>query len=194
MGDFSVNIEKIRSDAERDLKEGALTKDYKADKAAVLKMLDQALATEWLCVMRYTQNAQSVQGIYGKTVADEFCEHANEEQQHAKWLAERIKQLGGKINLNPETFASRSQTEYTEGENLSEMIKENLIAERIAIEIYGQMIRAIGNDDPTTRRLFEKILEQEEEHADDLADLMGSFDPRDQSTSISDGSTDIDIH
>lgn len=189
MGDFSVNMEKIKTEAERNLTDGALTKDYKADKQAVLKMLDQALATEWLCVLRYVQNAQSVQGIYSKTVADEFWEHAKEEQEHARWIGERIKQLGGKINLNPESFVGRSSTQYLEGATLAEMIKENLVAERIAIEIYTLMIRAIGDGDPTTRRLFEKILEQEEEHADDLADLMGSFDPKDQSTGQKDATS-----
>ena len=190
MSNFAVDMEKIRRDAERDLKEGALTKDYKADKIAVLKMLDQALATEWLCVLRYTQNAQMAQGVYSKSVASEFLEHAQEEQQHAQWIGERIKQLGGKINLNPETFVSRSQTQYAESQTLAEMIKENLVAERIAIEVYSLMIRTIGDTDPTTRRLFERILEQEEEHADDLSDLMGSFDPRDHSTGNA-GATDM---
>lgn len=186
MGNFAVDMEKIRRDAEHDLKDGALTRDYKADKTAILKMLDQALATEWLCVLRYTQNAQMAQGIYSKAVADEFLEHAQEEQQHAQWLGERIKQLGGQIQLDPGTFASRSQTQYVEGQTLAEMIKENLIAERIAIEVYNLMIRAIGDSDPTTRRLFERILGQEEEHADELSDLLGSFDPRDgNSASIS---------
>lgn len=180
MGEFSVNIERIRHEAEQDIQAGAVVADYKADRQQVLKMLDHALATEWVCVLRYRQNAQMAAGIYAEAVAQEFMEHAAEEQEHADRLAERIKQLGGKPDLNPTTLLSRSHAQYKEGESVAEMLRENLIAERMVIGIYGDMIRFIGDSDPTTRRLFEDILAQEEEHADDLAGLLASFDPRDR--------------
>ena len=177
MGDFSIDIAQVRKNAEKDVKDGAVVADYKADRQAVLKILDHALATEWVCVLRYLQNARMAQGILAEAVAQEFEEHAREEQTHAERIGERIKQLGGKPDLNPATLLQRSHSEYTEGESLVEMIQDNLIAERMVIEIYRDMIRFVGEGDPTTRRLFEDILENEEQHADELADLLISFDP-----------------
>jgi bacterioferritin len=117
-------------------------------------------------------------GIHSQAVADEFMEHANEEQQHADWIAERIRQLGGAPDFNPEGLLTRSHAQYAEGNSLVDMIKEDLIAERIAIESYLEMIRYFGDNDPTSRRLVEKVLEQEEEHADDMATLLETLDPR----------------
>ncbi len=179
MDAFTVDIEKIRAEVTRDMTDGAVVPAYKADRQAVLKMLDHALATEWVCVLRYSQNAQVAQGIHAEAVANEFREHAREEQDHAEKLSDRIKQLGGTPDLDPATLLERAHAPYVAGGSLADMLRENLIAERVVVEIYGSMIRFIGDKDPTTRRLLEFILEQEEEHADDLADLLVSFDDKD---------------
>jgi bacterioferritin len=176
MTDFTIDIERIRKEARKDLDEGAVTPHYRADPKVVVRMLDGALATEWLCVLRYTQHSIAAEGIHAEAVAKEFAEHAAQEQGHAQSLAVRIKQLGGTPSLNPETLAQRAHSQYEEADSLIEMIKENLIAERIAIESYTEMIRYVGESDPTTRRLLESILEVEEEHADDMAGLLRRFD------------------
>ena len=166
------DVQAIRAAARRHIEEGAVTEYYGADRAAVIKLLNEALATEIVCTLRYRHNYFVARGLKAKVAAAEFLEHANAELAHADSIAERIVQLGGEPDLNPETLTSRSHAEYRIGRTLSEMIRENLIAERIAIESYRQIARYVGEDDPTTRRLMESILEVEEEHADDLADLL----------------------
>lgn len=178
MSEFILDIEQIRKNARSQMEKGAVTANYQADRQAILKILDTALATEWICVLRYTQHAKSAQGLHAEPIADHFYEHAKQEEEHANQLADRIKQLGGKPNLNPASLGNRSHTQYVECDNLVDMIKENLIAERIAVDAYSAAIRYIGTSDPTTRRVLESILEVEEEHADELADLLAAFDPR----------------
>lgn len=152
--------------------EGAVTEAYKADREKVIEVLNEVLAKEIVCMLRYKHHCYMASGIDGERVADEFLQHANEEQQHADWVAERITQLGGRPNLNPEGLATRAHAEYVEGESLVEMVGANLVAERIAIETYSEIIRWLGDDDPTTRNLLEDILKEEEHHADDMASLL----------------------
>ena len=173
---FLSDINELRRRAREHVEKGAVTAGYKADRETVVKLLNEALATELVCVLRYKVHYFTAQGIHSEAVAQEFLEHANEEQQHADKLAVRIKQLGGEPNMNPEGLLSRSHTQYVAGTSLQEMIHEDLVAERIAIDSYGEMIRYVGADDPTSRRLLEEILANEEEHADDLADLLSAFD------------------
>lgn len=175
---FLSDVTELRERARKEIEEGAVTPGYKADRETVVKLLNTALATEIVCVLRYKRHYFMATGIHAQAVSAEFLEHANEEQEHADQLAVRICQLGGAPNLNPEGILSRSHTEYVEGESLTEMIRENLVAERIAIESYGEMIRYVGADDPTTRRMLEVILAQEEEHADDMADLLVTFEEK----------------
>ncbi len=175
---FLSDVTDLRQRARKEIEEGAVTPGYRADRYNVVRLLNIALATEIVCVLRYKRHYFMATGIYAEPVADEFLEHANEEQAHADQLCVRIRQLGGAPNLNPDGLLSRSHTEYVEGENLTDMIREDLIAERIAIESYSEMIRYVGADDPTTRRVLEVILAQEEEHADDMADLLVTFNPR----------------
>ncbi len=172
---FLTDIKIIRERARKHIENGAVTEAYKADRPKVLQLLNEALATEIVCVLRYKKHYFMASGIDAPQVAAEFLQHANEEQGHADQISERIVQLGGEPNLSPEGLLSRSHSEYVEGENLKEMIQENLVAERIAIDSYGEMIRYIGDDDPTTRRMLEGILAMEEEHADDLADLLNKM-------------------
>ena len=174
-GEFVADIEAIRKRAREHMSDGAVTDGYKADKAQVIKLLNESLATEIVCVLRYKRHHYSAKGINSEAVAAEFLEHANEEQSHADMLAERISQLGGEPNFNPEGLSSRSHSQYVEGKDLVDMIKEDLVAERIAIEIYGEIIRYLGNNDPTTRRIMEEILAKEEEHADDMNNLLVRF-------------------
>ncbi|MFW7379025.1 MAG: ferritin-like domain-containing protein [Oligoflexus sp.] len=180
MTEFTLDIENIRQQARAKVEEGAVTASYQADREKVLHLLDAALATEWLCVLRYTQHSIAAEGIHSESVAKHFASHASQEQEHANQLANRIKQLGGNPDLSPESFSKRGHSDYKECDSLEEMIRENLIAERIAIQSYTQMIRYIGESDPTTRRLLESILETEEEHADEMADLLSNFDHREK--------------
>ena len=166
------DVQTIRERARQHIEEGALTFDYKADRETVIKLLDEALATEIVCVLRYRRHYFMAEGMNAESVKSEFLTHAGEEQAHADQLAERIVQLGGEPNLSPDGLADRSHSEYIEGENLEDMIKEDLVAERIAIESYRDMIAFVGSDDPTTRRLLEEILMKEEEHAEDLVSLL----------------------
>jgi bacterioferritin len=152
--------------------QGAVTPSYGADKSAVLRLLNEALATELVCTLRYKRHYFMAKGLSSTGVAEEFLEHANEEFSHADRLADRIVQLGGEPDFNPEGLADRSHAEYVQGNSLTEMIREDLVAERVAIESYREMIDFIGNGDPTTRRLLEEILAVEEEHADDLLTLI----------------------
>ena len=166
------DVQTIRERARQHIEEGALTPDYKADRDTVVKLLNEALATEIVCVLRYKRHYYMAEGMNAESVKAEFLEHADEEQAHADELADRIVQLGGEPNLSPDGLSARSHSEYVEGENLKDMIKEDLIAERIAIESYRDMIAFVGSDDPTTRRILEKILMKEEEHAEDLVSLL----------------------
>ncbi len=169
---FLADIETIRKRAREHIERGAVTEGYKADRPTVIKILNEALATEIVCVLRYKRHHYMASGINADSVAQEFLQHANEEQQHADQIAARIVQLGGEPNFSPEGLLTRSHSEYVEGDSLIDMIKEDLVAERIAIDSYREMIDYIGNDDPTTRRMLEEILAMEEEHADDLVSLL----------------------
>jgi bacterioferritin len=169
---FILDVEKIRADARQHMDEGPVTASYGANRETVLKLLNDSLATEIVCTLRYKRHYFMAKGIHSEAVAQEFLEHANEEQEHADTLAERIVQLGGAPDFAPDGLASRSHSQYSEGKDLIDMIRENLIAERIAIDTYREIIRYLGDKDVTTRRIFEEILAVEEEHADDMADLL----------------------
>src|SRR3954451_10746509 len=169
---FLADVQEIRRRARQHMEKGAVTEGYKADLKTVLRLLNEALATEIVCVLRYKRHQFMASGLEAKAVAAEFAEHAAEEQQHADMLAERITQLGGEPNFSPEGLTTRSHAEYVEGHTLLEMVKEDLVAERIAIESYGEIIRYLGDNDPTSRRLMEEILAKEEEHAEDLVNLI----------------------
>jgi len=169
---FLSDIQTLRKRAREHIERGAVTAGYKADRDTVIKLLNEALATEIVCVLRYKRHFYMASGINAEGVATEFLQHANEEQQHADQIAQRIVQLGGEPNFSPEGLAMRSHAEYVEGDTLIDMIKEDLVAERIAIDSYREMITYLGNNDSTTRRMMEGILAMEEEHADDLAGLL----------------------
>ena len=169
---FVSDIENIRKRARQDIDKGAMTAGYKADRATVVKLLNHALATEIVCVLRYKYHYYAASGINSQAIKGEFLEHANEEQGHADLIAERITQLDGKPDFSPEGLTKRSHADYVEGENLVDMIKEDLVAERIAIDSYREMIDYIGAADPTTRRILEGILAMEEEHAEDMGSLL----------------------
>ena len=173
---FLSDVADLRKRARREIEEGAVTPGYRGELGTILKLLNVALATEIVCVLRYKRHFYMADGIHADPVKAEFAEHAKEEMAHADALAARIRQLGGEPDFDPTRLLSKSHTEYQEGEGLADMIREDLVAERIAIESYGEMIAFVGETDSTTRRLFEWILGQEEEHADDLADLLKSFD------------------
>lgn len=172
MEESLTDVQTLRKRARQHVDEGAVTSGYSADRDAVVKLLNDSLATEIVCVLRYRRHHFMAKGIQSKGIADEFLVHSNEEQGHADLLAERIVQLGGEPDFSPAGLISRSHAEYVEGETLLEMIKEDLVAERIAIDSYRDFIRYLDNKDPTTRRLLESILAVEEEHADELADLL----------------------
>ena len=173
-----TDVKTLREQARRHIEEGAVTENYSANREKVLQLLNEALATEMICVLRYRHNYYMAKGPESKAAADEFLEHANEELQHADQIAERIVQLGGEPDLDPAGLKGRSHAEYRIGKTVQEMIRENLVAERIAIDSYREMIQYIGDSDPTTRRMLEEILATEEEHADDLADLLQDSAPR----------------
>ena len=167
-----TDVQTLRDQARRHIEEGAVTQSYPANREKILQLLNEALATEMICTLRYRHNYYMAKGPDSKNAADEFLEHANEELQHADQLAERIVQLGGEPDLDPSGLKGRSHAEYRIGKTVQEMIRENLVAERIAIDSYREMIQFIGDSDPTTRRMLEEILATEEEHADDLVDLL----------------------
>src|SRR5579871_2572497 len=169
---FLTDIQELRRRARQHIENGAVTDGYKADRQTVLRILNEALATEIVCVLRYKHHYYMASGLNSQSVKEEFLEHANEEQGHADKIAERIVQLNGSPNFNPEGLRTRSHSEYQEGGTLEDMIKEDLIAERIAIESYSEMIRYFGNNDPTTRKVMEEILANEEEHAEDMKSLL----------------------
>lgn len=172
---FVTDIENIRKRAREHIDKGAITAGYSADRETVIKLLNEALATEIVCVLRYKYHYYMAKGIHAKSVAAEFLEHATEEQEHADRIAERITQLDGTPNFSPEGLASRSHADYVEGDDLIDMIKEDLVAERIAIDSYREIVNFIGASDSTTRRMMEEILAMEEEHAEDLATLLDNL-------------------
>jgi bacterioferritin len=169
---FLTDIKTLRERARRHIENGAITEGYTADRETVVKLLNEALATEIVCVLRYKRHYFMASGIHAEGVAAEFLEHANDEQGHADSIAQRIVQLKGEPNFNPEGLLTRSHAEYVEGTSLTDMIKEDLVAERIAIDSYREIITYLGDKDPTSRRLMETILAVEEEHADDLVNLL----------------------
>jgi bacterioferritin len=164
----------LRSDARKHVEEGPVTVSYPPNRAVIVEQLNNALATEWVCVLRYMRHYYCISGVVSEPIKAHFLEHAREEQAHAGKLAERIVQLGAEPDLNPATLAQRSHAEYQEGSSIDDMIRENLIAERIAVEAYRELILFLGDRDPTTRTMLEGILAQEEEHADELRDLLKS--------------------
>ncbi|MBX3073665.1 hypothetical protein KF707_10640 [Candidatus Obscuribacterales bacterium] len=169
---FLTDVQTIRERARKDIENGPVTEGYKGNRETILNLLSQALATELLCVLRYRQHYFTAKGMNSEEVAAEFLAHSNEEQAHADKLAARIAQLHGNPDMDPRTISGRSHAEYVECETLEDMIRENLVAERIAIDSYLEMIHFIGDSDPTTRRMLEEILAVEEEHADDLVNLL----------------------
>lgn len=172
MSQFVSDVKKIRERARKHMEAGAVTEGYKADRKRVVDVLNEVLATELVCILRYKRHYFMARGINSESVKAEFLQHANDEQQHADWIAERITQLGGAPDFNPAGLVQRSHSEYAEGDDLSSMIREDLVAERIAIESYSEVIRWLANDDPTTRKMIEDILKMEEQHADDMANLL----------------------
>jgi bacterioferritin len=172
MSDFALDVKAIRERAHKHVEDGAITGGNKTDRKRVIAVLNDALATEIVCILRYKRHYYMARGMNAESVKAEFLQHAAEEQQHADWLAERITQLDGEPNFNPEGLAKRSHAEYDESTDLQSMVRADLIAERIAIETYTEIVRWLGNDDPTTRRIIEDILKMEEEHANDMADLL----------------------
>ena len=169
---FLTDVKTLRERARKHIENGAVTQGYTADRETVVKLLNEALATEIVCVLRYRRHYFMASGINAESVAAEFLQHANEEQGHADQIAHRIVQLKGEPDFNPQGLLTRSHAEYVEGTSLTDMIKEDLVAERIAIDSYRDMINYFGNDDPTSRRMMEEILAVEEEHADDLVNLL----------------------
>ena len=172
---FLTDVKTLRERARQHIEQGAVTQGYRAQRDTVLKLLNEALATEIVCVLRYKRHYFMASGIHAQSVAGEFLQHANEEQAHADQIAQRIVQLGGAPNLSPEGMLTRSHSEYVEGDSLIDMIKEDLVAERVAIDSYREMIHYLGTDDPTTRRMLEGILAMEEEHAEDLSTLLAEL-------------------
>ncbi len=176
---FLTDVATLRQRARQHIEEGAITDSYGAHRETVIKLLNDALATELLCVLRYRRHHFMAAGLSANSVAQEFMQHSIEEQGHADEIASRIVQLRGEPDFSPDSLSSRSHAEYVEGESLVEMIKENLVAERIAIDSYREMITYLGDHDTTTRRMLEGILAMEEEHADDLLTLVEKYVPND---------------
>jgi bacterioferritin len=175
MDPFVSDMKKIRERAKQHIETGAVTQGYQADAEQVCKVLNDALATELVCVLRYKAHYYAATGLNSEGVKAEFLQHAGDEQGHADLLSERITQLNGTPNLNPEGLATRSHSQYETSDDLATMIKEDLIAERIAIDSYSEIVRWLGDKDPTSRRLMETLLEKEEEHANDMHDLLSRF-------------------
>jgi bacterioferritin len=175
MNEFKADLDTIRQRAREKMEEGAVTASYGADRDRVIQVLNEVLATEIVCVLRYKNHYYMASGFHGAAVAEEFAEHAAAEQGHADRVAKRIMELGGSPNFNPEGLHTRSHAEYKEGGSLEDMIREDLVAERIAVATYSEIVRWLANDDPTTRRMMEDLLAVEEEHADDLANLLQRY-------------------
>ncbi len=172
MNPFKQDLEAIRKRAKDKMEDGAVTGAFKGDPEKIVAVLNEVLATELVCVLRYKSHYYMAKGIHASSVEDEFLEHANEEQGHADMAAKRITELNGVPDMNPANLATRSHAEYGNAKTLQEMIKDDLVAERIAIQTYGEIVQWLGDSDPTTRRMIEEILEVEEEHADDMAKLL----------------------
>ena len=168
-------VKTLRERARKNIDKGAITESYHADRKVVIEKLNESLATEWVCVLRYMRHYFTASGMLADSVKAEFLEHAQQEQAHADLIAERIVQLGGEPDLNPDTLTKRSHAEYKEGKNLKDMVRENLVAERIAIDSYRELIEFIGDKDTTTKRMLMQILAEEEEHADEFADLLNGW-------------------
>ncbi len=195
MPTFVTDVEDIRRRAAQKIEDGAVTNSYEGDVEQTISILNEALATEIVCVLRYMHHYFMATGVHGMAVRDEFKEHADAEREHADAIAERIQQLGGRPDFNPASLVQRSASQYVEGESLADMIKEDLIAERIVIEVYQKMVRHFENNDPTTRVMIEHILREEEEHASDLSDLLFIVDPRSGETEGEDpGTHPLDMH
>ena len=175
---FLTDVKELRRRARAHMEAGAITEGYTADRDAVVRLLNTALATEIVCILRYRRHHFTAKGIHAQAVAEEFLEHAQEEQEHADRIAKRIVELGGEPDFDPEGLPSRSHSEYVEGDDLVSMIREDLVAERIAIESYTEMIRYIGDGDPTSRRIMEEVLAKEEEHADELLTLIEEIEEK----------------
>lgn len=175
---FLTNLQEIRDRARQQIVDGAVTKSYQLDREQVISIMNEALATEIVCTLRYKFHYFMATGIHSRAIKEEFLEHANEEQEHADRIAERIKQLGGKPEMNPASVTGTSHSEFKEGASLADMIREDLIAERIAIETYREIIKYFGEQDPTSRIMFEEILAKEEEHADELTDMLFAIEPQ----------------
>jgi bacterioferritin len=173
---FISDIQTLRKRAREHIEKGAVTPGYSADRDTVIRLLNEALATEIVCTLRYKRHFFMAKGINAEAVATEFAEHAGEEQEHADLIAQRIVQLGGAPDLSPQGLATRSHAEYVEGDSLVDMIREDLVAERIAIDSYKEMVNYFGAQDPTSRRLMEEILAKEEEHAEDLVTLLDGME------------------
>ena len=173
MGQFLTDVQDIRKRARQHMSQGAVTAGYKADREQVIKVLNEVLATEIVCTLRYRRHYYMADGLNSESIKQEFLEHATDEQGHADMVAERITQLGGEPDFNPKTLASRSHAEYIEGDTLRSMVEEDLVAERIAVETYTEIARWLSTNDPTTRRVIEMILQKEEEHAEDMVTLLG---------------------
>ena len=191
MPHFVKDIEEIRERARQKIEDGAVTSTYTLDKDKSIEILNEALATEIVCVLRYMHHYFMATGVHGAAARDEFKEHADEEREHADRVAERIQQLGGKPDYNPKSLLERSVSHYVEGENLADMIREDLVAERVVIDVYREMIKYFGQKDPTTRTLIEDLLEEEEEHASDLSDLLFVVNPSTGETAEQDPGTEI---
>jgi bacterioferritin len=190
MPTFVKDVEELRQRAIDKMQDGPVTSSYKGDVHKTVQILNDALATEIVCVLRYMHHYFMATGVHAKSVSDEFKEHADDEREHADMLAERIQQLGGKPDFNPKSLLQRSVSQYVEGETLADMIREDLIAERIVIEVYQELVRYFGDDDPTTRVILEKLLADEEEHADDLTDLLYIVNPHTGETEAQDPGTE----
>jgi bacterioferritin len=186
MSSFIRDVDEIRKRAMRRLEDGAVTEDYKLNREQSVAILNEALASEIVCVLRYMHHYFMASGVHGRSVAETFKKHSDEEREHMDEIAERIQQLGGKPDFNPGTLVSRSVSQYVEGESLGQMIREDLVAERVVIEVYQRFIEHFGAKDPTTRTMFEHIKAEEEEHADELSELLFIVDPRTGSNSRSD--------
>ncbi len=174
-GEFLSSVQELRERARRHIEQGAVTENYQGDRETIIRLLNEALATELVCTLRYKRHYYMAKGIHAQAVQAEFLEHAEQEQAHADAIAARIVQIGGEPDFNPDVLSKRSHAEYVEGDTIVDMLRENLVAERVAIESYGEVIRYIGDNDPTTRRLMEQVLADEEEHAEDLVTLMESY-------------------
>jgi len=191
MPHFVKDIQEIQKRARQKIEDGAVTSSYALDKDKTVEILNEALATEIVCVLRYMHHYFMATGVHGKAAADEFKEHADEERGHADEIAERIQQLGGKPDFNPKSLLERSVSHYVEGEDLADMIREDLVAERVVIDVYREMITYFGEKDPTTRIMIEGILKKEEEHASDLSDLLFVVNPSTGETETEDPGTEI---